>query len=196
MIVQIDTREKPRAIEKIVAHFDKTGIRHFNSKLDVGDYMNLENPHVVIDRKQNLQEVATNIVQQHDRFINELNRAADNGVQLIMLVEHSPLVRRLEDVERWKNPRLNLSDKAISGTRMFKAMRTIADKYGVYWEFCTKSQTGKRIVDLLSVGKKAPICCDRSSFEVKHIGNIPFLCCTICDSPHHVISKRELERGI
>lgn len=196
MVIQIDSREKPKAIEKIVGYFDAHNVQHFTSKLDVGDYMSLDNPRVIIDRKMNLMEVATNIVQQHDRFVREMERARDYGVQLIILVEHSPIVRRVEDVERWTNPRKSGSQSAISDTRMMKAMRTISEKYGVYWEFCTKSQTGKRIIDLLSCGNTAPTCCDRSSFEIRQIGNLPFLCCTYCKKPHHVISKRELQRGI
>jgi len=29
-------------------------------------------------------------------------------------------------------------------------MQTMTDKYGVSWQFCDKSQTGKRIVEILS----------------------------------------------
>ncbi len=37
MIIQIDSREKARAITRIVAEFDRQGIRHPVSKLMVGD---------------------------------------------------------------------------------------------------------------------------------------------------------------
>ena len=40
MIIQIDSREKARAIAKIVEEFDRQGITHPVSKLMVGDYMN------------------------------------------------------------------------------------------------------------------------------------------------------------
>ena len=56
MTIQIDSREKARAIQKIVEEFDRRGIRHPVSKLMVGDYMNYDNPRLVIDRKQNLTE--------------------------------------------------------------------------------------------------------------------------------------------
>ena len=56
MIIQIDSREKARAIKNIVAEFDRQGITHPVSKLMVGDYMNYDNPRLIIDRKQNLSE--------------------------------------------------------------------------------------------------------------------------------------------
>ena len=54
MVIQIDSREKARAIKKIVEEFDRKGIKHPVSKLMVGDYMNYDNPRLIIDRKQNL----------------------------------------------------------------------------------------------------------------------------------------------
>lgn len=39
MDIQIDTREKQRAIRKIIKTFDDNGVKHFSSKLLVGDYM-------------------------------------------------------------------------------------------------------------------------------------------------------------
>ena len=54
MVIQIDSREKARAIRKIVAEFDRQGIIHPVSKLMVGDYMNYDNPRLVVDRKRNL----------------------------------------------------------------------------------------------------------------------------------------------
>ena len=68
MIIQIDSREKPRAISKIIAEFDKQGIKHFISKMYVGDYCDHENPSTIIDRKQNIAEIAQNATSGHNRF--------------------------------------------------------------------------------------------------------------------------------
>ena len=46
MTIQIDNREKDRAITKIIADFDRMGIQHFSSKLFVGDYMSLDHPRI------------------------------------------------------------------------------------------------------------------------------------------------------
>ena len=67
------------------------------SKCVVGDYVNLENPMVVIDRKKDLQEVAGNVCQQHERFIRELELAKELGYKMIVLVEE-PTMICLEDV--------------------------------------------------------------------------------------------------
>ena len=65
MVIQIDTREKARAIKQIVRTFDAAGVKHYTSKLLVGDYMSLDNPKVIVDRKQNLLEVCNNVCQDH-----------------------------------------------------------------------------------------------------------------------------------
>ncbi len=105
MDIQIDSREKTKAIKKIIKTFDEEGVKHFSSKLLVGDYMSLDNPRLIIDRKQNLQELCGNVCQQHERFKRELLKAMDAGIQLVILVEHGSDIRCLEDVYFWQNPR-------------------------------------------------------------------------------------------
>ena len=83
MIIQIDSREKARAIKKIIKTFDDKGIKHPVSKLLVGDYMNYDNPRLVVDRKQNLSELCCNVCQDHDRFRRELIRANENGIKIV-----------------------------------------------------------------------------------------------------------------
>lgn len=147
--VQIDSREKPRAITRILAEFQKQGVKYYTSKLYVGDYMNLDNPRLVIDRKQNLNEVALNVCQEHKRFVDELTRARDAGIHLIILVEHGRSIETLEDVIWWDNPRLQVSPKAMTGEKLYKIMCTISEKYGCEWAFCQKANTGKKILELL-----------------------------------------------
>ena len=88
MDVQIDSREKQRAIQKILKTFESKNVNFFTSKLLVGDYMSLDNPRLVIDRKQNLSEVCSNVCQQHERFKAELKRANQARIQLVLLIEH------------------------------------------------------------------------------------------------------------
>lgn len=149
MTIQIDTREKSRAIKQIVSYFDETGIQHYTSKLYVGDYMSLDNPRVVIDRKQNLQEICGNVYQQHERFINELKRARENGIKIIILCEHGSNIKTLADVQGWVNPRLRTSPKAVSGKQLFKILFTIGQRYDVDFVFCDKRMTGYMIAKIL-----------------------------------------------
>ncbi len=152
--IQVDSREKTRAIEKIIAFFDAKGIKHISSKLYVGDYMSLDNPKVIIDRKQNLGELCGNVCQQHTRFSAELKRAKEAGVHIIILCEHSNRIKTLEDVKEWKNPRLKNSPLAMSGERLYKVLKTMqaSDNYDVEFLFCDKNHTGQRIAELLGVG--------------------------------------------
>lgn len=149
MTIQVDTREKHHAIEKILGEFDKKGIKHFSSKLPVGDYMNLDNARLGIDRKQNLLELCSNVCQQHTRFVNELRRAEQFEIKIIFLVEHSRNIKSLEDVKDWVNPRLKKSPLAVSGERLYKILSTLERKYGVEFQFCDKQNTGKRIIQIL-----------------------------------------------
>lgn len=150
MIIQVDTREKQKAIQQILKTFNAKGIKHVSSKLIVGDYMNLDNPKTVVDRKQNLIEVCSNVCQDHARFRAELNLAKECEIQLIILIEHGYGIDSLEDVIFWENPRLAESPKAITGDRLYKIMRTIEKKYGVIFAFCDKEHTGEEIIRWLT----------------------------------------------
>ena len=167
MDIQIDSREKSRAIRKIIKIFDEQGIKHFSSKLMVGDYMSLDNPRLIIDRKQNLQELCGNVCQQHERFKRELLKAMQAGIQLVILVEHGAEIKSLEDVYFWKNPRKHevrwkvvngkrekyaASAKAVDGEQLYKSLCTIQDRYHVRFEFCEKKDTGKKIIEILGRG--------------------------------------------
>lgn len=177
MIIQIDSREKARAIKKIEAEFDRQGIQHPISKLIVGDYMNYDNPRLIVDRKQNLAEVCGNLTQQHERFRREALLAKELGIHLVILVEDGVKIKSLADVESWINPRrwqyckkngiptrgdveaeieefirCGGAKQPTPGPQLTKMMRTMTDRYGIQWEFCCKNDTGKRIIELLGGG--------------------------------------------
>ena len=164
MDIQVDTREKARAITKIIKYFDEKEIKHFSSKLLVGDYMSMDNPRLIIDRKQNLQELCGNVCQQHERFKAELLRAMEQGIKIVILCEHGDDVKTLEDVYFWENPRKHkiiwktvngkrvkqvISEKAVDGKQLYKSFCTIQDRYNVSFVFCNKEETGKRIIEIL-----------------------------------------------
>lgn len=175
LTIQIDSREKARAIKKIVAEFEKQGVKYYISKLFTGDYMSLDNPRLIIDRKQNLSEICANVCQSHERFRNELIRAQEHGIKLIILIEHSNQIKCIDDVAKWQNPRRKkrtwvddkiLIDengkeywqpghyetketKAMTGETLSRVMRTMEKKYGCEFMFCDKLHTGKQIIELL-----------------------------------------------
>lgn len=165
MVIQVDSREHKKEYERICKQLDDIGIKHFRSKLYCGDYQSLDNAKLCIDRKKDLQELCGNVCQQHERFKSELIRAREAGIQLIILCEHGPDIKSMEDVYFWKNPSKHrviwktvngkktptvISEKAVDGYQLYKSLCTIRDRYGVRFEFCTKKETGKKIVELLN----------------------------------------------
>ena len=148
MLILCDSREQKN--KHVTDYFDQHGIQHVDRvAFEVGDYREFSNPHLVIDRKQHLSEVCGNVCQQHKRFLNEILRATVLEVQLVILIEHGRGVRSIDDVERWVNPRLKKNPRATTGTTLAKVMRTMQERYGVRWEFTTKAECGKRIVEIL-----------------------------------------------
>lgn len=167
MTIQCDTREHTSEWERIRGQFDRLGVDYIRSKLWVGDYMNLDNPRLVIDRKKDLQEIIGNVTSQHERFIRELVRAQDKGIRLIILCEHGDEIRELTDVYFWDNPRLHITTwgmvdgkpqkvqkypRATKGESLYRSMQTIRNKYGVEWRFCSKQETGYQIMKILEDG--------------------------------------------
>jgi len=146
MRVYIDTREKPKAIQKIVAYFDKQGIQHESKALKTGDYMLEGQERLVVDRKQSLQELSANLLSRdRARFYREVKRARAEGIKLIILCEHGRDIKRIEDVKNWKNPYGKVTGKAL-----MDAIYRCSIAYGVEFLFCEKRNTGKRIIELLT----------------------------------------------
>ena len=153
LTVLMDTREKPKAVQTIMKQFEAAGVRVIRTKLWVADYQLFDNPHLVVDRKQNLSELCNNVVQDHKRFRDELIRAQEVGISVVVLVEHGGGIKSLDDVPNWVNPRLKVSPLAVSGERLYKILKAMEYTYKVRFEFCDKRQTGKRILEILTEGK-------------------------------------------
>lgn len=149
MTIQIDSREHKWELARIQRQLAALGCKTIVSKLYVGDYQSLDNPRLVIDRKKDLMELCGNVTQQHERFQRELIKAQEAGIRLIILIEHGGDIQSLEDVYFWDNPRLLQSPKATTGKGLYKSLCTIRNRYNVRFEFCTKQETGKKIMELL-----------------------------------------------
>ncbi|MFV0518415.1 MAG: ERCC4 domain-containing protein [Aminipila sp.] len=148
MQIQIDSREKARAIKKILVDFDRRGIKYFVSKLYIGDYVNLENPLVLIDRKQNIAELAQNATSGHDRFKRELQRLDGIGGKMYILIEQDTIdgkpIKALDDIILWA-PRYG----QILGDRIYRVLKAWENKHNIEYVFCNKKNTGKEILRLL-----------------------------------------------
>jgi hypothetical protein len=152
-MILIDTREQKYS--HISEYFDAHGVKYDRSKLYVGDYTLSTDQRICIDRKHNMAEVYGNVIQQHERFRNELIRGRDGGHQIIVLVE-DPRITKLDEVESWKNPRFfawmksrGRIPKPADSETVMKIMQRMEERYSVEWRFCRKEETARTILDIL-----------------------------------------------
>lgn len=135
-----DTREKKN--QHVLAYFQKHDIPYTVAKLDTGDYM-VPDGSVTVDRKQNLEELAGNLCSKSHRFWREVRRSHDTGLKLVVLIEDGHY-HGIEDVKAWKS-----AYTRVSGRYLANEMARVSIAYGVDFLFCSKRQTGKRIMELL-----------------------------------------------
>ena len=152
----IDSREKPKAIRSIVKYFDSIGLVHETSKLFIGDYQDFNRPQIIVDRKQNIAELAKNCTADHERFRRELERAQKANTTLVVLVEQNRYKDRdrwihcesVEDLMLWESPHTT-----IRGEKVYRVLRSWMAKYPLRVEFCDKRSTGRRIYEIIYEGK-------------------------------------------
>ena len=152
----IDSREKPKAIRSIVKYFDSIGLVHETSKLFIGDYQDFNRPQIIVDRKQNIAELAKNCTADHERFRRELERAQKANTTLVVLVEQNRYKDRdkwihcesVEDLMLWESPHTT-----IRGEKVYRVLRSWMAKYSLRVEFCDKRSTGRRIYEIIYEGK-------------------------------------------
>lgn len=148
----VDTREKPKAIAGILEHFDGCGIPYERSKLLFGDYMDYNRPGIVIDRKQNIAELAKNCTTEAERFKREMDRAKKAGARLVILVEQNRYkdrdkwirVETIEDLLTWSSP-----NTMIRGEKIYRVLASWRAKWPIDVIFCDKRSTGRNIVKIL-----------------------------------------------
>lgn len=158
LMLLVDSREKPKAINTILKEFEKRGRKYSISKLFIGDYMEYSNPLLIVDRKQNIGELAKNCTADHARFRAELERARDVGAELIILVEQNRYkdrerwihVETIEDLMLWESPHTT-----IRGEKVYRVLRAWMAKYPIRIEFCDKRNTGARILEILYGNEEA-----------------------------------------
>lgn len=143
-----DTRNKVGKHKNVADYCARHGIELIREKLDYGDYM-LPGGKISVDTKQNLDEVATNLLNRSHRdsvrFWNEVRNAHKNGIKLVILVEHGGEIKTINDVPKWRS-----KYSSVTGRRLIDEMIRTEFSYGVRWCFCSKRSTAKRIIEILS----------------------------------------------
>ena len=163
MIILEDTRQQAHKHDLKHKWFEEHGVMVERCRLYVGDYTLPTDQKVCVDTKSHLLEVCSNVTQDHERFRDECLRAQNAGIKLIILVEHGDGIETLEDVLFWENPRRHKRKKvngrwvdyetnATTGRTLYNILRTMERKYGCEFQFCTKEDTGKRIIEILTEG--------------------------------------------
>lgn len=156
----VDSREKPKAIGRILKHFEDKGVEYEVSKLLFGDYMDFNRPGIVVDRKQNVAELAKNCTVEHERFKREMEKARKAGATLVILVEQNRYndrgkwihINGIEDLLLWSSPHT-----VVTGEKVYRVLASWAAKWPIRVEFCDKRQTGRRIVEILYNGESDPV---------------------------------------
>ena len=142
MIVS-DTREK--ANDHVLKYFDRHGIEYRVAKVDTGDYMLDERPDLRVERKKSLSELCMNLCSpDRRRFYNEVRRAHDHGIRLVILCEQYG-VKNFTDVASWRNPY-----GKVTGRQLQDAIYRLEGGYSVPVLFCDKRSTGRRIIEILT----------------------------------------------
>lgn len=150
MVIIEDTRQKQGMHEIKHAHFNEMGVRIVRNMLPFGDYA--KPPTISIDTKKNMDEIAANIGNDHQRFKRECIAAKEAGCQLIILVENEEGITSVNEVHEWINQEAIFRPRAITGDRLEKAMKTMSERYGVRFEFCTPEEAAGKIIELLGAG--------------------------------------------
>lgn len=148
MTIICDSREKKN--QHIIRYLTAHNIPYKIQKMEVADYQIEGDGATVIDRKQNLSELSTNLMnpKDHARFWKEVRRARESGTRLIVLCEHGGKIKSIQDVAAWTNPY-----SGVSGRALMNEIYRVHIAYGVEFLFCSKRSTGRKIVELLCAAR-------------------------------------------
>lgn len=143
-MIIVDSREKKNS--HILKYFITHDIDYVVQKMDVADYQIQGKENLVIDRKQNLDELSRNLTNRsdHARFWKEVRRAKERGIKMIILCEHGGQIKDITSVANWKS-----KYSTVSGRHLMEEIYRVHIAYGVDFLFCDKRSTGRRIVELL-----------------------------------------------
>ena len=175
MILLEDTRNQVGKHDKKNEYFSKNGIEVRRTKLYCGDYTLPTDQSVCIDTKKDIQELIGDICgKSHERFRNELIRAQESNIKLIILTEddggfcdrkktiYNYPVTCVNDLFSWRNPRLFIWQggkqkypNATKGATLANALLTMQEKYGCEFLFATKEKSGSEILRLLGITETA-----------------------------------------
>ena len=143
-----DTRQQKGKHRNIEEYCKKHNIEMIPVCLPVGDYMLADNTSVSIDTKQDLVELASDLMADKLAFFKKYKKCYEHKIRLIVLVEDDNFLQ-LEDVCRWQNPHTKNKKLALNGRKLMELMHEVKISYGVEFVFCNKNDTGQKLIELL-----------------------------------------------
>lgn len=144
-----DTRQQVGKHDNIADFCKSNGIELVRQGLFVGDYTKITDQRISVDTKKDLLELVMDVGKDKSRFWAEARRAKKYGVRLYVLCEHGDEITRLADVEYWDNPLKKRMPNAMDGRTLARRLADIHICYGTEFLFCSKSDTGRNIINIL-----------------------------------------------
>ena len=147
MQICVDTREQPTP--RASARYKQFGVPYIRKKLNTGDYsaiftlpngelFSLEDK-ILIERKQNLTELAMCYCQERERFAREFERAKKAESKLYLIVEDA----------NWANIYAGKYRSKMNPKSFVASILSWLSRYNCELIFCTSTVTGWLIHDIL-----------------------------------------------
>lgn len=151
MSILVDTREQPS--KRAEKRYQSFSVPYQRMKLEYGDYAynfsfrgsalydgtHKVFPHVVIERKQDLNELSQCFCQSRDRFEREFMRAIDNNASIYLLVEDAS----------WENLINGKYKTRFNPAAYFSSITAWMARYNMKVIFCKSETSGKLIKEIL-----------------------------------------------
>lgn len=151
MVILTDTREQPT--ERSKKRYESFGVPYERRALSYGDYTyNAQLPsgkwlfedgtvsgYAIIERKMNLDEIASCLTHSRDRFEREFQRAKDHNARIFLLVENAS----------WENLLAGKYRSKFNSKAFFASLCTWLVRYDIQLVFCKEETSGKVIKELL-----------------------------------------------
>lgn len=152
MMILIDTREQPT--ERAEKRYQSFGVPYRRQKLDFGDYTynfilpngreyyevsDSVHPHVMIERKMNLEELSSCLTHDRKRFEAEFERAKQNNSTIWLLVENA----------NWENLSNGKYKTKFNPKAYMASLIAWSIRYDIKIVFCKAETTGRLIKEIL-----------------------------------------------
>lgn len=156
-VIQVDTREKNKDIADGIKNL---GYRVNVTKICSGDYRNDMYAPVIVERKQNLQELANNLTNKmhYQRLIREIDRTPTRQKIVILITQNDYIsgnqlihINNLDDIINWYGYRPAIHN----GKNIINKMTELMKNYQpgkIQIKFCEQKNTviAREIVCILS----------------------------------------------